>query len=437
MANYQEISQNQTCPSCETREAGGSGVSETAPAPCSPAAGTGAPRSNTAPANCKIPAPNTHILRSGIDSLYVSYPGKLPPSTAANLDQLKEQAKSPDPEVRASAFKVINDHQFEVRDRGKGRFPYVLVDNWFHIQVAGEAAAQLPLAYVQMSSELLTCAGWEPALDDLTATVSKIGRSDRAPTISRVDLCVDFTTETDIAAQPLDAWVARARQLGCYYGDNRLTGYSFGLGGDVAARFYDKTEEIRKSRKHYFEHLWLDQGWDGEATVWRLEFQFKRPVLKELGIETQGELRAKLAALWRYGTESWLRLTVPNPSDETRSRWPNHPFWDDLAGADWGNLTSESLSRVKQTRAPDDHFLFVNGISGITSYMAREGISDFYDGLSGFIREAVAYHRRVGYASGTDLQRYAWVKTSEKSRRYNTPLSSPKPDSDGSTEVGE
>tara|TARA_R110002074_G_scaffold83225_4_gene185357 strand:- start:545 stop:1780 length:1236 start_codon:yes stop_codon:yes gene_type:complete len=411
-------------------------VSETTPHPHLPTVEEGAPPSNTAPANSIQQNPSTHILRAGIDSLYLSYPGSLSDAQARHLDELKERAKSADLAVSSCAVFVVDDHRFEVRDRGKGRFPYVLVDNWFHIQVCGEKAHRLPLAYVQLSSELITRAGWAAATGALSSVVSQLGGASITPNVSRVDICVDFTTEVDIGSLALDAWVTRANQASNYYTTRRFTGYAFGLGGDISARLYDKTEEIQKSKKYYLHELWQASGWHGTTTVWRLEFQFKRNVLKELGVETTEHLGASLAALWRYGANNWLRLTVPSASDDSRTRWPNHPLWDHLVQANWGVPRSENLSRISRARVPDDHFLFKHGLSGITSYMAREGISDFFEGLERYIRDAVSYHRATGWGSGADLTRYAQLKSREKARRYNT-LSSPSPAPDAGAEGGE
>jgi len=52
------------------------------------------------------------------------------------------------------------------------------------------------------------------------------------------------------------------------------------------------------------------------------EFQLRREVLKQLGIENVPTLVAQLAALWRYLTEDWLRLAISNPNDKTRTHWP-------------------------------------------------------------------------------------------------------------------
>lgn len=396
----------------------------------------GAPPSNTAPAN-SIFAPNgTLILRSGVDSLYVSYPGSLPRVQAEWLETLKQRAQSNVPGEVANALLALNNHLFEVRDRGKGRFPFVLVDNWFHLQISGYQASRLPLAYAQVRSELLTLAGWQPALTDLTDTIGELKGGEELPGISRVDLCVDFVTSVDIASITQDAWVTRAKNMSLYRTAGRFTGCAFGLGGDIACRLYDKSEELRKSRKEYLKPLWETAGWDGASPVWRLEFQFKRTVLRELGIECAEDLAIKTASLWRYAMQEWLRLTVPSAGDSTRARWPEHPLWSDLVNVRWDRDTGEVLARVSKSRVPNDHSLFVIGISGITSYMARERIADFQEGLYGFVRDALDHHRARGKTTGVELEGYALAKAREKARRFNT-LINPGPKPDNSTEVEE
>jgi hypothetical protein len=256
------------------------------------------------------------------------------------------------------------------------------------------------------------------------------------PGLSRLDICVDFTTDVDLGAVPFHAWVARPKESASYYSTAEFTGHAFGLGGDLSARLYDKSREIKKTRKDFLKHLWQASGWDEQSTVWRLEFQFRRPVLRELGVETAADLSNHIAGLWRYATQEWLRLAIPNANDATRSRWPSHPLWLDLRDAPSRVGDGVYLRRVSKSRTPEDLYLFKNGISGITSYMAREGISDFYDGLSGFIRDALDYHRIMGFDAGEDLQSYAQAKTLEKARRYNTRIN-PVVAPDAGTEVGE
>jgi hypothetical protein len=249
----------------------------------------GAPPSNTAPANCISPSnpsphPLFHLLRFGIDSLYLSYPGTLSHEWEENLERLKGLAQSDDPVERSTAQVTLGGHLFEVKDKGKGRYPYVLVDNCYHLQISRSSAKSLPLAYVQLSSELLTALSVTEAEQALRFIVSTLGRVDGEAQISRVDLFADFVSNVSMESWHRDAWVTRAQDIDTYSRQRAFTGWSIGLGGDIGARLYDKTLELKKSRKDYLKPLWSAKGWEPDQSVWRLEYQLRREVLKELGV---------------------------------------------------------------------------------------------------------------------------------------------------------
>ena len=65
--------------------------------------------------------------------------------------------------------------------------------------------------------------------------------------------------------------------------------------------------------------------------MYRLEFQFRNTVLKELGVRDFPSLMSGCGARWRYASEDWLRLSAPNPDDDTKTRWPTHPVWAELS----------------------------------------------------------------------------------------------------------
>ena len=154
----------------------------------------GAEPCNTAPAN-SLPGGTVRILRTGIDSLYLSYPGTLTTETAIRLDKLKEFAQADNPAQVALAQYPAGDHLFEVRDRGSCLFAYVLVDHWYRINVASKKAKALPLAIAQIASELLTLQGPRPAESVLRSIVDTLGQVAGVPRVSRADLCVDFVTD--------------------------------------------------------------------------------------------------------------------------------------------------------------------------------------------------------------------------------------------------
>lgn len=334
----------------------------------------GAPPSNTAPCNYN---PETfHALRFGVDSLYLSYPGLLAEEWDHKLADLKELARSESETQQALAQVVIGEHLFEVRDKGKGRFSYVLVDNCYHIQTSNGRSKALPLAYVQISSEYLAAVGVEQAEQSLRFIVNTLGLVKETANVSRVDLFVDFCADIGMDLfNPLEHWVTRTQSVDLHYRYGQFSGWSFGLGGEVSARLYDKTLEIeKKSRKFFLHDLWRAAGWDGARKVWRMEFQAKRDVLVTLSVLKVEHLLQLQAGLWRYFTEDWLRLAVPSPTDSNQTRWPNHPLWDDITKAFRLELEQPRLQRFSPMRPPSDAQLFVNGLGGVTSFMARRGL---------------------------------------------------------------
>src|SRR5688572_25021181 len=94
--------------------------------------GTGAPPSNTAPDNSN---PSFRLLRWGIDSLYLSYPGELAEGVKANLRKLKLKAQGSEQEASKAQLQ-IGDHVFEVKDKSSGLFAFTLVDGAFNIRLS-------------------------------------------------------------------------------------------------------------------------------------------------------------------------------------------------------------------------------------------------------------------------------------------------------------
>jgi hypothetical protein len=236
------------------------------------------------------------------------------------------------------------------------------------------------------------------------------------PHPSRADIRVDFSTSVDLARIEVYAWVTRARDRTQRFVGRDFSGWSIGLGGNVAARLYNKVLELEKSRKTYMRDIWTARGWDGSKPVWRLEFQLERAALSEFGVNTVPDLIAKLPALWLYCTQEWLQLKVPNVSDDTASRWPIDPLWEALSGAWEGSTGVVPAGRARKERVPDDGLLFLQGFGGVTSFMASRGITDPDKGFSQFISEAREFHIRrnssfTGYVNG---------KVLDKGRRYST-----------------
>lgn len=350
----------------------------------------GAPPSNTAPAN-SIEDGFGLLLRFGIDSLYVSYSGALSQEKATEFDRLKTLAQSESVMTQALAVYSFGGHNFIVRDRGTKRCSYILDDPCYRLQIAGSKSRSLPLAYVKISSHWLTAKGVDYVLADLMQVVESFGLVEGYARVSRADLFVDFVSPVAISSWDRNAWVTRARDITEYSVDRQFSGWTLGRGA-ISCRLYDKTLEIKVSDKTYLKDLWYEAGWEHGQPVHRLEFQFRREVLRQLGVSTTDDLLRALSSLWSYATRDWLKLTLPNPNDQTQSRWPLHPLWEVLQAVPWQGPGVAVPIRFVTHQAPSDAYFASHHHSLLTGYMASKDIDCPVEGLKGLDALTRAYY---------------------------------------------
>lgn len=310
----------------------------------------GAPPSNTAPYNSNGNLPDGfRLLRLAVDSLYLSYPGDITPEVLAVLHKLKARAQSDHPEEQASAQYPLGSHIFEVKDKGARMFPFVLEDNAYRIQLS-KPGKRLPMAYVKVSAEYLAHKGPVEVGKELQELLVEFGQITGSNMVSRIDLAADFTSPVVMDSWHRSAWVTRATEIHSYAKDQEFTGWTIGMGGVIGCRLYDKVQEICHSGKAWTMNQWIPMGWKPGEEVWRLEFEFKRDFLKDRQLSSLDSVLDNLNGLWSYATTEWLRLTVPNEADSTRSRWPTHSLWIALASVDWESAHSLLLDKCPATR---------------------------------------------------------------------------------------
>lgn len=359
------------------------------------------------------------VLRFGIDSLYLSYQGNIFPHIDQKLSKLKKIAQSERQAQQAKAQLKIGDHLFEVKDKGNSMFSYVLEDNAFRIQLS-RPSKSVPMAYVKISSEYLTHKLPADAEKSLYQILSQLGAVQSSAHVSRIDLFVDFVSFQDMEAWTRDAWVTRASSVNAYAVDGRFTGWAIGMGGVIAARLYDKIFEVVKSNKGYLLPLWKIGGRHEGEPVWRLEFEFKRDFLSQKGLITLSEVLANLNGLWSYATTEWLKLTIPNPDDQTRARWPIHPMWQTLSSLDWETSGGELQSRFSNARVPNKSAAMHRVFSGFTTWMAIEGISEYNLALDPFFEDLHFYIKHQAELLEHTIDSLVQEKVSIKARGFNT-----------------
>lgn len=361
-------------------------------------------------------------LRWDIDSLYLSYAGSLHSDQEAKLDKLKKLAQADQLSDQAVAQLQINDHIFEVKDKGSGMFPFTIEDNCFRIQLSRQRAKSMPMAYVKISSEYLTHKGVSEVVDDLSAVLSVLGEVKSQPKASRVDLFVDFASNENMESWHRDAWVTRSEKINQYAVKGEFSGWSIGMGSPMSARLYNKLLEIEDSKKYYLLPLWIAAGWNETTPVWRLEFEMKRDILSQLDVQALSTTLANLSGLWSYATTDWLKLTIPSESDSNRSRWTIHPLWVYLSSIDFETSGGVLSREFTAQRIPSDKRLFDFGFSAISSFMAREGITDLFDGVEAFYRGLCNHLNNRAANGGASFEGFVDERVAIKAKRFNSIL---------------
>jgi hypothetical protein len=272
------------------------------------------------------------VLASGIDSLFASVRGQLIEGVLVALADVR--ALNPDTEVPCSFDGGPAD--LLLRRHGWRGYPF-----WFsspRYELFLGASEPFPPAYVQLHAEHIHTVGIEAAVEEVEIMLRRDLFPDGYRAVaSRVDVFADqqgwVPRHDDFHRFRCRALRRRVfelpRQVHGY--GRRLSGFTFGK-GDLLARVYDKTLETAVTGKTWPELLWGSR--DPELPIWRLEFQFRRPVLAELGLHGVADVIRNRQGLWDFGTR-WLTLRTRVP-DSNRARWPLAPEWVQLAAAGMG-----------------------------------------------------------------------------------------------------
>lgn len=319
------------------------------------------------------------VVNRGVDTLvlnayYLDAQGEptkrvLDPQLVEVLDTWKSQAQEEgEPVLTSWSFQGIG-LQMRPNGAGRGHWQWLLFSRLVTVAVSrGKWSGGI--AQVRLSSEYLWSSGsLEKAISQVHTFLSEVLGDRLFLQVSEVHLCVDIAGWSEI--ETLDyrrVFVSRSRKRVDHaeadwqidpgaelyakdfgYGLVR-TGLTFAARGSVSCAIYDKTRELKKTGKEWFEEVWLVNGWDEENRVWRVEFRYRREALHELkqgevfwGIENAYDLPARLRDLWVYAAghvgggsdgepDGWLRLVVPQKTKK-RSRWPTHRVWKLVQGA--------------------------------------------------------------------------------------------------------
>jgi hypothetical protein len=336
----------------------------------------------------RLVQPRCTIVATGVDTLELHTKSPVGPYIGAQLEAAFDAAqrrREPEPVE-------VGGVQFTVRPRlVRGAWLLENAGRDVVLRVVPDADAGEACAWVELHAAALWALGWREAGnlgERLLAAVAGVTPAEVDAQVTRVDVCADFQgwapgpedgprfisrakkrwkyREGHVEpAWDSDAWAAAerrrvtrlAKQLEAArspedvrrllevlhqpptervtvaeYEAGRLafTGFAFGMGHHLGARLYNKSREIRVSRKAWFHEVWgAAEGYrrpppDGTTgagmrawfDVWRLEFQLRREALRELLIDDAGgwvDLSAwrtcaqHLGDVWRFLALKWLR----------------------------------------------------------------------------------------------------------------------------------
>ncbi len=333
--------------------------------------------SNTPSSNVKLgDGEAARVLASGDDSLYLSLDVEWEPLSLVMLMEWKEQAKLNEADT-AVLFKVSNSDgcAFGLKAFGIQNYAYVLKGKEYDLSIGNWALPKktIPSVLVQIHAETLWRLGEQAAVERLIALIVEAGGNVQAVRVSRADVCVDLLLPASTWVPAIqDEAVTRAATWGSYRWRRAFTGVTYGK-GEVVGRIYDKMAEIKtKSGKWWLLDVWKINGVDESCRVVRVEFQLRRAALKEMGVDTWEDWKAKRAGVWKYCCSSWLRM-VDDPKKH-HTMQTVQPWWVIAqTGYDGADKACEAV-RVKACRV--DRKQLVQQIVGLVSAVAAVDLQD-------------------------------------------------------------
>lgn len=385
------------------------------------------------------------VVAAGVDTLELHTVAPLRRALVDELEHLKALAQSCRKGERGPTWEAAG-HAFEVSRSGGQRGSLLLLADALAVSVAPWAPQGLPTVTAEVRARHL----WQDvdaAAQDAEEVLGVLTQGESPEVqVSRVDVTVDWQGWVPEASL-LEAFVTRARRDAAYRQARAHSGWSWGGGGSIYARCYDKSLEVAGTEKaEWFPQVWGRSGaYDADAPVWRLEYQVRREAIRELspfGLEraltSWDGTRHHLGSLWAHLSDGWLALRVP--SSARRARWAVDPRWAALRFQGGFGLAQDlaapvDLARVeaetefKRTldqlsgylargmaerwalRGPDDHLhqTFEALYGDVCRHLARKGqslsekVAELYEPLRLQAQATARRRTRDGYRAGAAL----------------------------------
>ena len=245
-----------------------------------------------------------------------------------NILNKLEELKSVSQEKLKEEIININGINFSVKRKGQGFYAYKIECKDFYICFMKHNMKNNSPVYVRFMSEFIWKYGFEECYSLFIKWFEEFKVEILGTRVSRLDICFD-TEEITININDKDKFVTRARKVDVHYIEekqvinsehyigNTFTGFVIGRGSPLSCRIYNKSLEI-KNKKEWFVTIWEQYNYNSNNDVWRIEFQARRKVLRELKIDSYEDIKDRLLETWAYYTQKWLILKDKNNSNVSR-----------------------------------------------------------------------------------------------------------------------
>jgi hypothetical protein len=345
--------------------------------------------------------PQVRELASGVDALYLSGRCDLPEPLVARLTAARETAREADGPVPFS----FGGYDWEMQPHGLGRYHF-RIDHPLAV-VGLTTRERLPTLRVQTRAEALHSAmGPAGVVRWITSAITNEG----LPiiwTVSRLDLHADVQGWNP-TGNDRHRFACRAKTLATYEDDGALSGWTFGnrKSKTVNGRIYDKTREIAGNGHDWWHDIWGPK-YDPAMPVWRIEFEFYRAILKEMGLSDPESVLAAVDRIWAYAANEWLTYRRPTNHDRT-ARWPLSAEWEKIQRV---TLAGNALpmERIRAGRAAGGLRTSMPGINGYVATFAawtgHDTIDDACAALPNYLRNFEATSGRTFIDRVTDKRR--------------------------------
>ena len=317
------------------------------------------------------PSDDFQYLLCGFDSLdiglFVEW-GTDWPIKLTSFHALKEKAQK----IGEVLEETTPNRKYIFFPNGKGdNYTFHLQFPEFHLYIAKtEKFTKSPNVYLSINSDTMWKKGVEHALNLVASDLESFGGKIDSILPSRLDICADFKLSPGLTLPFLEEHtVCRSRDMRPIIKGGILETCYFGSpAAPIRLRIYDKGKEVlKKGEKLWFADLWETKDLEN---IWRIEFQLRRPALKQLKINDLEDLWQKAGGVWNYLTGEWFSLRLLD--NDRQDRRSIHPLWQEVQACT--ERLGKSI-RIRRDFSSESHAsaqFYISHIAGcLPSFAAR------------------------------------------------------------------